>query len=120
MLAHWLSLITAAPGLGCVPPLIIYLAKKNQSRFIAFHALQSVLFHLLALLTFAASGSILFIFQKLTFGLIGVVISPFKLLTPLFFLAYVLYIFYVGIKAKRGELYPYVIAGPIARGTVGI
>ncbi len=54
MLAHVLTIFA-----GFIAPLIIYLAKRRDSRFVAFHAMQALLWHLwmLALYFVGAIGS---------------------------------------------------------------
>ncbi|MGQ9462395.1 MAG: DUF4870 domain-containing protein, partial [Candidatus Fervidibacter sp.] len=50
MLAHLLTLVGYIVWLGAyVIPLVIYLAFKNKSPFVAFHALQSLFFQLMLL-----------------------------------------------------------------------
>jgi len=65
MLAYLLLLLT-----GFIGPLILYFAKRDESRFVAFHALQAVYFRLvctvLALVTCGISMLVLLIFAIIT------------------------------------------------------
>lgn len=85
MLVHLLALLT-----GFVGPLIIYLVKKDEDEFVAFHGLQAIYFELLA-----------FLFCLITCGLGGIVIIVYNIIAM--------------IEANKGEWYEYPIAGQWAR-----
>src|SRR4051812_30561361 len=60
LLAYLLSIPT-----WLVAPLVIYLVKKDQSRFVAFHAMQCVFLHLSWMIVGAAAGVLATIFGHL-------------------------------------------------------
>src|SRR5262245_10401037 len=62
MLAHVLSIFSSF-----IAPLVIYLVKRKESRFVAFHALQALIFHVL----FVASYFLFFIVLVITMGIFG-------------------------------------------------
>jgi uncharacterized protein len=88
-LAHGLSFIEG----GIVGPVVLYVVKKDDSRFIAFHALQSAYF-----------GIGFLIISLVTCG-IGAIL----LLIP-----YFVYEILATIKAKDGEWYHLPIVGSMA------
>jgi uncharacterized Tic20 family protein len=113
MLAHLAGLLGYAIGLGqYIAPLIIYLMFREKSRFVAFHALQSLYFQLallasmlvLGLLTFASCGWGIFVTAPA-----AIVIS----------LGGLIYIIIAAIKAQAGEWYEYWLVGKWALRNVG-
>lgn len=86
--AHGLTFVEG----GIVGPLILYLVKKDESEFVAFHALQSLYF-----------GLIFFGITLLTCGFGVVLVVP-----------YLIYEILAIIKANDGEWYELPIAGPMA------
>jgi hypothetical protein len=106
------------PPLGFVlPPLVIYLVKKDQSSFVAFHALQSLYFQLFILAFATVFGIGAFVLGILTLGLGWILIGPLILAIPTL---NAIYAIIAGIKAHNGEKFEYVLAGPLARGSVGV
>ena len=55
MLAHLLGFLTSVIG-----PLIIWLIKRKQSSFVAFHSLQALLFQAAVAVIYAAAHNLLF------------------------------------------------------------
>lgn len=86
MIAHALSFVEG----GLIGPLIVYLIKKDESPFVAFHALQSFYFGLLFLI--------------ITVGTCG--IGAVVLLLP-----YLIYEFVALMKANDGRWYKLPIVG---------
>jgi uncharacterized protein len=118
-LAHALSI------LGFLAPLIIFLVKR-QSRFVSFHALQSLLWHIayFAVIMLAVVGWVVMIFFTIVLSAANKGAPPTGLfvLVPLFWLLLagagvlnlVLSIVYC-IKASQGEWADYPIFGRLAR-----
>jgi uncharacterized membrane protein len=93
---------------GILGPLIVYLVKKDDSPFVAFHALQSLYFGLGFLVVTMVCVAVIF----LTFGL-GIFLALPALLV--FSAIYVVFEIVATIKAYNGEWYELPIAGPLAR-----
>lgn len=85
MMVHLLGLLT-----GFLGPLVVYLIKKDEDEFVAFHSLQTIYFELLAM-----------VFCLLTCGLGAIVIIVYNILAM--------------VAANRGEWYEYPLAGKWAR-----
>jgi len=110
---------------GIILPIILYFVQKDKSKFVAFHALQSIFFHLLYL----AIIIILCIFLGMVLIITGVFGSMFTHhsghLGPGFIFGMVIfyigvfgsvmlaiaYGIYMGIKAYNGEMKKYIIVG---------
>ncbi len=92
LVAHALSFVEG----GVIGPLILYLAKRDESEFVAFHALQSLYFGLLAVVVI---GPIAF----MTCGLGAVLVVP-----------YLVYEAIACIEANSGNWYELPIVGPLA------
>ncbi len=88
-------------------PLVIYFIKKDQSRFVAFHALQAMIFHIVIIIG-------LLIGFMLTFVLIGFLILPVVGILSLVFSVL------AALAASRGEWYELPLVGPWARRQVGV
>lgn len=99
MLAHLLAIVT-----GFIGPLIIWLIKKDQSKFVAFHAMQALFFHL-------ALNVVMFVLG------ITVILA---LATPLVWIAGIVFAVIAGLAANRGEWYELPVVGKIARQQVGV
>ena len=98
MVAHLGSIAGMVVGvgtLGWVAPLIIWLIKREQSRFVAFHALEELLFHLLCIAAGLVIGTILLM------TCVGV------LFLPLLALGALVWSVISAIKANNGEAYRY-------------
>ena len=94
MLAHVTGGLTSFVG-----PLVIYLIKQEESKFIAFHSLQSLYFQLL----------VLAVHTVLSVTCVGAVLIPFVWVGSL------IYAIVLGIKVKNGEDPEYFLAGKWAR-----
>jgi len=99
MLAELLPIVT-----GFIGPLIIWLIKKDQSKFVAFHAMQALFFHL-------ALNVVMFV--------LGITIIL-ALAAPLVWVAGIVFAVLAGLAASRGEWYELPVVGKIARQQVGI
>ena len=99
MLAHILAIPTT-----WVAPLIIYLLKKDTSKFAAFHALQVLLLQVGMYVVWAVAA-------------ITVVGIPVAMIMHV---VVVVLMIIAGIKAFNGELYQYPVVGPWARQHVGV
>lgn len=90
-----------------LPPLIIYLTKRDDSAFIGFHALQSLLFQCVVLVI-----NVVFMLMFLV---------GFCFVLPLGLLINVgafVYALIVGLRAQSGEWFEYLLLGELARKTV--
>lgn len=126
MLAHLLQVFS-----GFLGPLIIYLVKRNQSRFVAFHALQA-LFWQLAFMVLVGCGSVL-IFVTL-FATIASTPPPSGALPVAFLLVIGLFYLFVfggwiltlilgilfAVKANNGEWAGYPVIGQWASRCCGL
>ena len=92
-----------------IAPLVIYLIKKDQSRFVAFHALQSLFFHL---------GPVVGSIVVSVFAMIPIVgclaVIPWAALA----IAGLVFTIIAAIKSSGGEWYEIPLIGPLARGQV--
>ena len=97
MLAYILGIFT-----GFLGPLVIWLMKKDQSKFVGFHALQALLLHAFVVLGYFLSSFLMyFLIGFLTF--------------PLFFILGFALSLIAGLAANRGEWYEVPLVGQIAR-----
>ncbi len=120
MLAHLSILLNLVTGLlGLVGALAIYLFYQNRSRYVAYHALQSLIFQLIVWLgggiltgiTWAITGTLSAI-------LIGLLCIPFALLITAIPLAGVVYGVIGGIQCSQGQDFRYWLIGDWVRGTL--
>lgn len=109
MLAHVipLAVMFITGGNGWLAALIIYLVKKDESKFVAYHALQNLYLHI-------ATVICLIISLILCIVLIGFVLIPAVAITSIVFQVI------AAVKANEGEVYELPIVGQMARRTVGI
>ena len=96
LLAHLLGIATVFLG-----PLLVFLIMKSQSKFVAFHALQAVLFQCLVAAGYAVS--FLFFSQK-HYVFIGVIVISAAMG------------FVSALAANRGEWFEIPVIGSVARG----
>jgi uncharacterized Tic20 family protein len=112
MLAHLLTLLGYVVVVGAyIAPLVIYLVYKDRSQFVAFHALQALFFHLLALAVTIA----LMLFSVVTLGC-GILLA-----VPLWIalaIAVLVYTIIAAIQANNGVWYELPIVGRWARNTL--
>lgn len=114
MLAHLVGPLGYIGGvLQYVLPLIIYLMYRDRSRFVAFHALQSLMLQLLLL----GLGVAVVVVSLLTCGLAAAVLAPLAGVTGLVMTVVVIV---AAIQAFRGQVFEYWIVGPWARRRVGL
>ena len=120
MLAHLSILLNLVTGLlGLVGALAIYLIYQNRSRYVMYHALQSLIFQLIVWLgggiltgiTWAITGTLSAI-------LIGLICIPFALVITAIPLAGVVYGIIGGIQCSQGQDFRYWLVGDWVRGTL--
>lgn len=58
ILAHILSIV---PGIGIIAPLVIYLVKKDDSSFVAYHARESLNFQITVILLYIISAILMLV-----------------------------------------------------------
>jgi uncharacterized Tic20 family protein len=120
MLAHLSILLNLITGLlGLVGALAIYLIYQNRSRYVTYHALQSLIFQLIVWL----GGGILTgiswaITVPLSFVIIGLICIPFALVVTAIPLAGVVYGVIGGIQCSQGQDFRYWLVGDWVRGTL--
>jgi uncharacterized Tic20 family protein len=109
MLAHLAGLLGYVVGLGqYIAPLVIYLLYKDKSKFVAFHALQSLYFQLALLVAWA----IVIILAIVTCGVGAVLAAPVAVFA-------LIYGIIAAIRAHNGEWFEYWLVGPPARRQIG-
>lgn len=104
MLAHILPIFT-----GFLGPLIIWLIKKDQSQFVAYHGMQALFFQIAVAVLYIAS----FVLMMVSFGLLFFVPLAVWVISLVFHIL-------AGMAANRGELYELPVVGKMARQQVGI
>jgi len=120
MLAHLSILLNLVTGLlGLVGALVIYLVYQNRSRYVAYHALQSLIFQLIVWL----GGGILTgvawaITGVLSAVLVGLLCIPFALAISIIPLAGVVYGVIGGIQCNQGQDFRYWLVGDWVRRTL--
>jgi uncharacterized protein len=124
MLAHLSTLLNLVTGFGGpIAALIIYLVYRDRSRFVAYNALQSMIFQLI----WWFGGGILIglmwaIVGGLSMVLVGIILIPFALLlTPVLLLLPVGALVYgvVGaVQVNQGQDFKYWLVGDWVRGTL--
>lgn len=109
MFAHLAGLLGYALLFGQIAgPLVIYVMYKEKSKFVAFHALQS-LFLQVALFVI---HMVLIVLGPFTCGVTWVV-------NVILIVASFVVIIIAAIKSYNGEMYEYTFVGPYARQQVG-
>ena len=88
-------------------PLIIYFMKKDQSKFVAYHAMQALIFHIAMLVGYIIGGA-------LTMVLIGF------LLLPVVGILSLVYSIIAALAANKGEWYEIPVVGKYARQQAGV
>lgn len=102
MLSYILGIFT-----GFLGPLVLWLIKKDQSKFVAFHALQALLLHAVVTIGYILSS----VLVALLIGL---------LTYPAFFILGLVFSILAGLAANRGEWYEIPVIGKIARQSAGV
>ena len=120
MLAHLSILLNLVTGLlGLVAALAIYLIYQNRSRYVAYHALQSLIFQLIAWLGGGAlTGIVWVVTGTLSAILIGLLCIPFALVISAIPLASIVYGIVGGIQCSQGQDFRYWLVGDWVRGTL--
>lgn len=120
MLSHLSALLNLVTGLGGpIAALVIYLVYKDRSRYVAYHALQSLVFQILfwlggstiAAITWAITGA-------LSFALIGLCCIPFSVLLSLIPFAALIYSVIGAIQTGQGQDFKYWLVGDWMRDTL--
>lgn len=120
MVAHLSILVNLVSGfLGLLAALVIYLVYKDRSRYVAYHALQSLFFQLV----FWAGGGVLAgaawaISGILSAVLIGLCGFPLAALISLIPLAAMVYGIVGAVQCSQGRDFRYWLAGDWVRGTL--
>lgn len=124
MLAHLSVLVNLITGFGGpIAALIVYLVYRNRSRFIAYHALQSMIFQLIG---WYGGGTLIGIMWAvvgvLSALIIGIVLIPFALVFTLIFgllpLGTLIYGCYGAYEVSQGKDFRYWLVGDWVRGTL--
>jgi uncharacterized Tic20 family protein len=123
-LAHLSTLLNLVTGFGGpIAALIIYLVYKDRSRFIAYHALQAMIFQLiwwfgggvLIGLMWAIVGALSAILIGIVLIPVALVFTPILLIMPLVSLIYGI----VGaVQVNQGQDFKYWLVGDWMRGTL--
>lgn len=106
------AMVLSVGMLGWLVPLIIFYTKRDSSKFIAFHALQSVYLHFGMFL----AGLAALVITKVTFGLAGLVLWIPMLLLGILAIAFEVM---AAIRANEGKWYGIPVAGQFARRALG-
>ncbi|MCW5933678.1 MAG: DUF4870 domain-containing protein [Fimbriimonadia bacterium] len=112
MLAHLAGFLGyLGAGIGqYIVPLVIYLVYKDKSKFVAFHAIQSLYFQLLLLVGWVVVGGMaITVILLLPAILLAVVIGIVTIVFPIL----------GAIRANAGEWYELPMVGGWARNTIG-
>ena len=102
MLAYILGIFT-----GFIGPLVLWLVKKDQSKFIAYHSLQALLLHAVVTIGYVLSSVLVVVF-------IGF------LTYPAFFVLGLVFSILAGLAANKGDWYDIPVIGKIARQSAGL
>jgi uncharacterized protein len=123
-LAHLSTLLNLVTGFGGpIAALIIYLVYKDRSRFVAYHALQAMIFQLI----WWFGGGVLIglmwvIVGALSAILIGIVLIPFALIITLVLalmpVGAIIYGIIGAVQVNQGEDFKYWLVGDWVRGTL--
>jgi len=120
MMSHLSVLLNLVTGFGGpIAALVIYLVYKDRSRYVAYHSLQSLVFHVLwwiggtvlAGITWALSGA-------LTVICIGFLLMPLALLFSLAPVGALIYGVVGAIQVSQGQDFKYWLVGDWVRGTL--
>jgi len=120
MLSHLSVLLNLVTGFGGpIAALIIYLIYKERSRFVAYHALQSLVFQLIwwvgagavAGISWAISGALTAVF-------IGVLCMPLACIFSLLPLGSLVYGIVGAVQTSQGQDFKYWLVGDWVRGTL--
>lgn len=112
LLAHLSGLSWSIGIPGLIGPLVIYLLKKDQSKFVAFHALQAFLLQVAVAVVAAVVSVPVTILSWMSFGLL---LKPLIAVLSLAALALLAIVIVTGMNAHKGQWAEYWIFGKIAR-----
>jgi hypothetical protein len=120
MLSHLSVLANLVTGfLGPVAALIIYAMYKDRSRYVAYHAMQSLVFQLIWWVGGGAlTGVAWAITGVLSTIIIGVVCIPLACLVTLLPLASLVYGIVGAVQCSQGQDFRYWLIGDWVRGTL--
>lgn len=102
--AHAAGILLSATFLGWLIPLIMYFVNKNKSKFVAFHAMQAVLYQLVITVIGLIAGIAAFV----TFGILSFLPIAVGLLGLAFGIV-------AAVQAFKGKTFMLPIAGDYAR-----
>jgi uncharacterized protein len=100
LLAHLSAFVMFIGIPSVIGPLVVWLIKRDQDRFIAAHALEALNFNL-SLLLYSIAATVLAVF---TLGLALLLIIPLALVVAV---AWFILVIIAGMAASRGEQYRY-------------
>jgi uncharacterized protein len=120
MIAHLSVLVNLFTGiLGPVVALVIYYSYKEQSRYVAYQALQSFL---LQLIVWVGGGAIIGVVWAITgmlsFVLIGLCLIPFAIVLSLVPAVAPIYGIVAAVETSQGKDFRYWLIGDWVRGTL--
>jgi uncharacterized Tic20 family protein len=120
MLAHLSILLNLVTGFfGLIAAVIIYAAFRERSRFVAYHALQSFVFQLIAWAGFGLLATIAWTVSGILAAiLIGCLLMPIALAVSLVPLAALVYGVIGAIQVNSGQDFRYWLVGDWTRGTL--
>jgi uncharacterized Tic20 family protein len=119
MLAHLSILLNLVTGLlGVVAPLVIYMMYKDRSRYVAYHAMQALIFQLIWWVGGGAIVTVTWIVTSLLSAvIIGVLCIPLACIISLLPIAALGYGIYGGMETSQGKDFKYWLIGDWVRGT---
>jgi uncharacterized Tic20 family protein len=120
MLAHLSVLLNLVTGfLGVVAALLVYLVYQSRSRYVAYHALQSLVFQLIVWIggaTIVAGTWI--VTGVLSAFLVGILCVPIAMLISAFPFVSMIYGIIGGVECSQGRDFRYWLVGDWVRGTL--
>ena len=119
-LAHLSILLNLITGfLGIIAALIIYLIYQDRSRYVAYHALQSLIFQLVFWAGAGlVAGALWAITIPLMFVLVGCCLLPAAILVTFVPVAAMVFGGVGAIKTNQGQDFQYWLVGSWVRGTL--
>ncbi len=119
-LAHLSILLNLITGfLGIVTALIIYLVYRDRSRYVAYQAMQSLVFQLIFWAGMGVLAGILWVITvPLLFILVGFCLLPIAILVSIAPLGAMVYGVVAAIQCNQGEDFRYWLVGDWTRGTL--
>lgn len=118
MLSHLLALVgLIVPMTNFIPPAAIYFVHRDHSKFVSFHALQSLLFQVAMFVLGLIWGVLTVVIGVLTCGLGLIAFAP---IGAIVVVAWVVFIILVSVRSYNGELYEYPFVGKWAKDILGI